>query len=152
MYLVTEIHDRELIQVIPAATRGEASKTANGLLEEHCRTIGETERYEAYASGRLPETWPPDMALASPEDAEMGSWCNLKGMRFDAHVGYVPDGIAREMLSMLLKRLCKSAMDAPDSNCGDGTCEDCPVTGALALAEAMADEGDPPEKGPSHGR
>lgn len=137
MYLVTEICDREFIQAVPAATREEASKTANGLLKDHCSTIGEPERYDAYASADPPTPWPPEMALDNEENGEAGAWCNLQDMRFDAHIGYVPDLSACSMLDILLKRLCKFTMDREGSGCGDGACEDCPVTKALEMLEPM---------------
>lgn len=137
MYLVTEICDREFIQAVPAATREEASKTANGLLKDHCGTIGEPERYDAYASADPPTPWPPEMALDSEENGEAGAWCNLQDMHFDAHVAYVSDLAACDMLDVLLKQLCKFTMGQNGSGCGDGACDDCPVTRALEMLGTM---------------
>ena len=64
MYLVTEICDREFIQTIPAATRGEASNIANDLLKAHCAAIGEPELYAAYASKDLSACAMLDVLLA----------------------------------------------------------------------------------------
>lgn len=137
MYLVAEIRDREFVQTIPATTRGEASRIANGLLEKHCETIGEPELYEAYASRNPPDTWPLKMSLDSPENAEMSAWCNLNDIHFDAHIAYIPDLSACAMLDVLLTQLCKFAKERENSACGGGACQDCPVTCSKKMLDAM---------------
>lgn len=135
MYLVIEICDREAVICRPAKDRGEASRIANELLKEHCETVGKPEVYDVYAGGKAPDEWPPALQLAAPEDGEMGAWSNLNGLHWDAHVMYVPDDTAAAMLDMLLKQLCKAETDHPGSCCGDGACDDCPVTGALEMLQ-----------------
>lgn len=142
MYLVIEICDREAAQCLPAKDRGEASRIANELLKKHCETVGKPEVYDVYADGKAPSEWPPALQLAAPEDGEMGAWANLNGLHWDAHVMYVPDDTAASMLDMLLKQLCKAETDRPDSRCGDGACDDCPVTGALEMLQAALGHGD----------
>ena len=137
MYLVTEICDREFIQTIPAATRGEASNFAIAWLEAHCAAIGEPELYAAYASKNPPAAWPPKMSLDSAENAEMGAWCNLNSMHFDAHIAYVPDLSACAMLDVLLAQLCRFAKEQENSACGNKACGDCPVTRSKKMLDAM---------------
>lgn len=137
MYLVTEIYDREFVQTIPAATRGEASRIANGLLKKHCEIIGEPELYEAYASKNPPDTWPPEMSLDSAENAERGAWCNADGTHFDAHIAYIHDLSACAMLDVLLAQLCKFVKERENSACGGGACRDCPVTRSRKMLDAM---------------
>lgn len=102
-------------------------------MKEHCETIGKPEVYDAYAGPKAPDKRPPQLHLDTPEDNEMGAWANLEGMHWDAHVMYVPDDTAAAMLDMLLKVLCLAEMGQPDNRCGDGACEDCPVTGCLEM-------------------
>lgn len=142
MYLVIEICDREAAQCLPAKDRGEASRIANELLKKHCATVGKPEVYDVYADGKAPSEWPPALQLAAPEDGEMCAWANLNGLHWDAHVMYVPDNTAASMLDMLLKQLCKAEMLRPDGRCGDGACDDCPVTGALEMLQAALGHGD----------
>lgn len=160
MYLVIEICDREASQCLPAKDRGEASRIANELLKAHCETVGKPELYDAYAAGKQPDKWPPAVQLAAPEDGEMGAWANLEGMRWDAHVMYVPDDTAAAMLDMLLKVLCKAETLRPDGRCGDGACDDCPVTDCLEMlqralvpdAETGSCAGCPAEEGGDDGQ
>lgn len=135
MYLVIEVCDREAALCRPAETRGEASRIANELLEEHCRTADRSDVYDAYTGPRPPKDWPPKLHLDAPEDGEMGAWANLNGLHWDAHIMYVPDDTAAAMLGMLLKVLCKAETLRPDGRCGDGACDGCPVTDALAMLE-----------------
>jgi len=44
------------------------------------------------------------------------------------------------VLSTQLKALCKATMSDPDSECCDGSCEDCPITLCLEMAEQAADK------------
>lgn len=136
MYLVLELCDRQVSQVLHAETRGDASELANQLLREHCKLLDQEDLYEKYASGSPPDIWPPEMHLDDPADAEAGAWCNLNQLDFDAHIMYLPDVTAMNMLYTLLKQLCKSRMD---KSCRDG-CDDCPITAVLATAKLAAEQ------------
>lgn len=138
MYLVIEIYDRDFVQALPARDRNEASGIANRLLEDHCNTIGEPEAYKTYSGPKPPDDWPPQLHLDDPSDGESGAWANLKDMKWDAHVASIPDDIQTSMLDVLLKALCKKTMDAPDSDCGDGSCEDCAISTVLSIAAGDA--------------
>lgn len=147
MYLIIEACDREIAQVVPVNTRGDATEKANGLLKEHCRILDKSEIYDAYASGNPPSDWPPQIHLDSPEDSEAGAWANLNSMHWDAHIVYVPEDAAAAMLDMLLKVLCKAEGMRPDTRCGDGACDDCPITNCLEMLERARGKEDSGDEG-----
>ena len=123
MYLVIECCDREVSDVKPAKDQAESVRIANEMLEDHLETVG------------YPRDEPDgdDLQRCDPENGESCAWCNLKGMKFDAfRIALGSDG-ARTALDILLKELCRDAMKDPDSECGDGSCESCPITGSLQL-------------------
>lgn len=133
MYLVIETCDRQASDLKAAKTIQDAASAANGLLKAHCDIIGRPEKYEAYAGIVKPDVWPPEMQLADPDDAEMSAWCNLSNLDYDAHIMNVDPITACEILDVLLKELCKSEMEKPDSGCGDGDCGNCPITRVLEM-------------------
>ncbi len=123
MYLVIECCDREISDVKPAKDQAEAVKLANGLLEDHLEIIG----YDK------DEPDGESLQRADPAGGEQGAWCNLKDMKYDAFCVALGSDGADAALDILLKELCKKTMEKPGSPCGDGECEECPVTGSLQL-------------------
>lgn len=121
MYLVIESCDREISDVKPAKDEAESIKIANGMLESHLETIGYDKN----------EPDGEDVQRCDPENGEQGAWCNLKDMKFDAHRFALGSAEAGTALDILLKELCKDVMHRPGSSCGDGGCDECPITGAL---------------------
>lgn len=134
MYLVIETCNRQASDLKATKNIQDAATAANALLKAHCETIDKPEKYEAYSGIVKPDVWPPELQLASPGDAEMSAWSNLSNLDYDAHVMAVDPLTACGMLDILLKELCKAEMDKPDSSCGDGSCEDCPITRVLEMA------------------
>lgn len=57
----------------------------------------------------------------------------MSNLNYDAHIMGVDPVMACDMLDILLKELCKFKMDEPGSDCGDGACEDCPVSRVLEI-------------------
>lgn len=133
MYLVIETCDRMASDLRPAKDIRDAADKANELLKAHCATLDKPEMYDAYAGPAKPDVWPPEMQLADPGDAEMSAWCNMSNLNYDAHIMGVDPVTACDMLDILLKELCKFKMDKPGSDCGDGACEDCPVSRVLEI-------------------
>lgn len=41
----------------------------------------------------------------------------------------------KDILATQLKGLCKHVMGTDDSNCCDGACDNCPITGVLEMLE-----------------
>lgn len=128
MYLVIECCDREISDVKTARDAAESVRLANGMLEDHLQVIG-------YGKD---EPDGEDLQRCGPGDGESCAWCNLKNMKFDAfRVALGSDG-ARTALDILLKELCRAEMSAPGSGCGDGSCEDCPITKTLEMLSGAA--------------
>ncbi len=140
MYLITEISDREHASAHAEADRAGAVAKANELLKAHCALGGNTGKFEKEASGRRPDAWPQDMSLAGDGDSQdpSGAWCNLKSgctQHWDAHVTAVGPALRKSMLDILLKELCRDAMHAASSSCGDGSCDECCISQCLELMQ-----------------
>ena len=125
MYLIIEVCNREVASIHAAKDLPSAAAKSNELLDEHLETIG-MDKDGSYEWNK--------MQRADPEGGEQSAWCNLKDMHWDAHVAYAGESAEKSMLDALLKELCKKAMDAPGSGCGDGSCEDCAVNTVLGMA------------------
>ena len=125
MYLVIECCEREISQVRPAADTAAAAALANELLEKYLSEIGA----DASPSGE----WPPETQRADPAAGEYSAWSNAKGKHYDAHCFGLPDDVSSPIAAALLKSMCKARMDADDSDCGDGTCDDCHINGVLSM-------------------
>lgn len=134
MYLVIETCDRTASDVRAAKDIRDATEIANQLLEEHCKTLDKHDVYEAYAGPVPPDKWPPDIQLADPSAGEPCAWSNLNNLDYDAHVIALGPEESANALDILLKELCKKRMDSEDSDCGDGSCEGCPISQALGMA------------------
>lgn len=142
MYFVVEVCDRELAAMHPAEDLAAAVAVANGLLEEHCATIGVPELYSVAKGLERQEGWPPDASPADVQDGNLDAWCNAKGFKWDAHITSMDQGKLSMTRDILLKELCKSVMDADGSRCGDGGCDECPVNAVLEMAGSDGEEED----------
>lgn len=140
MYLVIETCDRAVSDIRFAKDLKEAEDVANNLLEAHCANIGREDLYTVEGGAADSEEYPPEVQPADRNSAEWGAWCNAADMDYDAHITSIDDDAAATLLDILLKNLCKKAMFANGSACGDGACDDCPVAKAMEMAKAIQNQ------------
>lgn len=137
MYLIIEIHEREFAGAYVAKDQASAFEKANSLLSAYCE---QKDMPELYIKAEDPCTAPAFSTVISlagdgGTGDNAGAWANIKDEHWDAHVVSLDKDLKGTVLDMLLKDLCHGTMSAPDSGCGDGACDECPINHVLEMLQ-----------------